>query len=95
MKMKLMQALLSIHEAYSEESIMEFMKEKFGTKKTLAMKNISIPDIENYILLILGSAKANSRFSFYTVEHDEQQKESVEIGNYIMPNLTYIKKEGA
>ena len=91
----LMQALLSIHEAYSEESIMEFMKEKFGTKKTLAMKNISIPDIENYILLILGSAKANSRFSFYTVEHDEQQKESVEIGNYIMPNLTYIKKEGA
>ena len=91
----LMQSLLSINEAYSEEAIMEYMKKVFKDEDEVALKEVPIKDIEDYIMLILASAKSNSRYSFYEIIHprDNDIKE-VEINNYKMPNLTYIKKEG-
>lgn len=90
----LMKSLLSINEAYSEDAIMEFMKEKFHGLDEVALKDIPIHDIEDYIMLILGSAKASSKASFYDVLHpSEEEDQSVSIKDYQMPNLRYIKKE--
>lgn len=80
---------------YSEEAIMEFMENQFDGKKELAMSNVKLKDIEDFIMLILGSAKANSSLSFYHIGYpniDEKQKLNLE-GNYEVTNLRYFRKE--
>lgn len=90
----LMQSLINITEAYSEESIMEFMKEKFKDKDELPMKNTNIKDIEEFIMLILASAKANSHYSFYGIEHpkDDDVRQII-VNEFNVPNYTYYRKE--
>lgn len=90
----LMKSLINITEAYSEEAVMEFMKDKFNGKEELAMKNIKIKDVEDFIMLILASAKANSKYSFYGIEHPkEEETKQVVVSDYSVPNYTYYKKE--
>lgn len=89
----LMKSLLSITEAYGEEAIMEYMRSVFKDEDEVALKDVPVKDIEDYIMLILGSCKANSRYSFYDVIHpDEDDIKEVLINDYKMPNLTYVKK---
>ncbi len=90
----LMQSLINISNAYSEEAIMEYMNTAFNGKEELAMRNINIKDVEDFIMLILASAKANSRYSFYGIEHpkDEEERQII-VNDYNVPNFTYYRKE--
>ncbi len=89
-----MESLLSITQKYSEEAIFDFMKDKFKDKDELAMRNINIKDVEEFIMLILASAKANSRNSFYSIEHPHENEESqIDVNDYNVPNYTYLRKE--
>ena len=90
----LMQSLINISETYSEESVMEFMRKKFKNKDELEMANIKINDIEEFIMLILASSKANSKYSFYGINHPkENENNQIVVDNFSVPNYTYYKKE--
>ena len=78
--------------AYSEETIMAYMRKAFGDKTELFAKDINLKDINDYIMLILGSVKSNSSISFYDIEHPEEGISQVDVGDYNIPNFTYVKK---
>lgn len=89
----LMQSLLSIVDQYSDEKVMEFMGEAFEDNKTINIKDINLNDIEDFIMVILGTVKVNSRRSFYEIKRADPM-ENLDIREYNVPNYDYIRKEG-
>ena len=88
----LMSSIMDRSKAYSEETIMAYMRKAFGDKTELFAKDINLKDINDYIMLILGSVKSNSSISFYDIEHPEEGISQVDVGDYNIPNFTYVKK---
>ena len=78
--------------AYSEETIMAYMKKAFGDKQELYAKDISLDNVNDFIMLILGSVKSNSPISFYEIDHVEEGNKQIDNGEYNIPDFTYRKK---
>ena len=88
----LMSSIMDRSRAYSEDTIMSYMKKAFNGKDELYAKDISLKDVNDFIMLILGSVKSNSASSFYEIDHPEEGIKQVDVGDYNIPNFTYKKK---
>ena len=88
----LMQSLLNIMDNYSDEKIMDFMDNAFKDKDVINVKDIPIKNVEDFIMVILGTVKADSRSSFYNDVRPEPLERVVREDIYDMPNYTYEKK---
>lgn len=89
----LMQSLLTIADQYSDEKIMEFMDKAFQGNKEIDIKSIPIKDVEDFIMIILGSVKADSRYSFYELKRSDPMEQILKEDKYSMPNYGYARKE--
>ncbi|HPZ07053.1 MAG TPA: DUF5716 family protein [Candidatus Eremiobacteraeota bacterium] len=70
---------------YSNKKVMDFIRKFMSDKNTITTADISLPDDEAFILLILASLRGNDKNSFYNIEFS---------GDYINKNryrLPYIK----
>lgn len=88
----LMQSLLSIMDNYSDEKVMEFMENAFKDNDTLDVKDIPVRNVEDFIMVILGTVKADSRYSFYNFKRPEPIERVVKDDTYDMPNYHYERK---
>ena len=71
---------------------MDYMKKAFGDKQELYAKDISLDNVNDFIMLILGSVKSNSPISFYEIDHVEEGNKQIDNGEYNIPDFTYRKK---
>ena len=88
----LMQSLLDIMDQYSDEKIMDFMAAAFKENNEIDVNKIPIKSVEDFIMVILGTVKADSRYSFYNYVRPEPIEEIVKDDTYEMPNYSYVKK---
>lgn len=75
---------------FSTDRILDFMDLAFEDESEIHIGEISLPDFDAFILLILATIETGSDECFYTVE-----RESGYVTNYgyRMPNLRFIRKE--
>ena len=88
----LMQSLLDIMDQYSDEKIMDFMANAFKDNKEIDVKIIPVKSVEDFIMVILGTVKSDSRYSFYNYVRPENVEQIVKEEKYEMPNYSYVKK---
>lgn len=88
----LMQSLLTIADQYSDEKVMEFMDRAFKDQPEIDVKSISVKDVEDFIMVILGSVKADSRYSFYNLRRNDPIEQVVKEEKFEMPNYKYERK---
>ena len=88
----LMQSLLDIMDQYSDEKIMDFMANAFKDNKEIDVKKIPVKSVEDFIMVILGTVKADSRYSFYSYVRPENIEQITKEEKYEMPNYSYVKK---
>ena len=88
----LMQSLLDIMDQYSDERIMDFMANAFKDNEEIDVKRIPVKSVEDFIMVILGTVKSDSRYSFYKYVRPENIERIVKDEKYEMPNYSYVKK---
>lgn len=88
----LMQSLLEIMDQYSDEKVMEFMANAFKDNQEIDVKKIPVKSVEDFIMVILGTVKSDSRYSFYNYVRPENVKRITKQDKYEMPNYSYVKK---
>lgn len=88
----LMQSLLEIMDQYSDEKVMEFMANAFKDNQEIDVKNIPVKSVEDFIMIILGTVKADSRYSFYNYVRPENIERITKEDKYELPNYSYVKK---
>ena len=88
----LMQSLLDIMDQYSDEKIMEFMSKAFKDQHEIDVKQIPVKSVEDFIMVILGTVKSDSRHSFYNYVRPENIERITKDEKYEMPNYSYVKK---
>ncbi len=89
----LMQSLLQIMDAYSDEKIMDFMEEAFKDNDEIDVKKIPVKSVEDFIMVILGTVKADSRSSFYDFVRPENLEYITKEEKYEMPNYQYVRRK--
>lgn len=75
---------------FSNERIFDFMDLAFQDESEIHVKDISLPDFDAFLLLILATIKTNDEACFYFVETDPGKIISY---GYRLPNLRFIRKE--
>ena len=88
----LMQSLLNIMDQYSDERILDFMDNAFKDQKEINVKDINIKDVEDYIMIILGSVKADASNCFYSLKRTDPMERVLKEEKFDMPNYGYVKK---
>mgnify|MGYP003291980659 CR=1 FL=1 len=88
----LMQSLLDIMDSYSDEKIMDFMSNAFKDNDSIDIKDIPVRNVEDFIMVILGTVKADSRYSFYNFNRPEPLERIVKEEIYDMPNYHFERK---
>ena len=88
----LMQSLLEIMDQYSDEKVMEFMANAFKDNQEIDVKKIPVKSVEDFIMVILGTVKSDSRYSFYNYVRPENVERITKQDKYEMPNYSYVKK---
>ena len=88
----LMQSLLNIMDQYSDERILDFMDNAFKDQKEINVKDINIKDVEDYIMVILGSVKADASNCFYSLKRTDPMERVLKEEKFDMPNYGYVKK---
>ena len=71
---------------------MEFMDRAFKDQPEIDVKSISVKDVEDFIMVILGSVKADSRYSFYNLRRNDPIEQVVKEEKFEMPNYKYERK---
>lgn len=89
----MMQSLLEMMDQYSDDRVMEFMAEAFKDRDKINVRDIDIKNVEQFIMTILATAKANSRKSFYEIKREKDIIESVQQNEFITPDYNYSRKE--
>jgi hypothetical protein len=89
----LMQSLLQIMDAYSDEKIMEFMEDAFKDENQIDVKKIPVKSVEDFIMVILGTVKADSRSSFYDFVRPDDLEYITKEDKYEMPNFQYVRRK--
>ena len=64
----------------------------FKDNQEIDVKNIPVKSVEDFIMVILGTVKADSRYSFYNFVRPEQVERITKDDKYDMPNYSYVKK---
>lgn len=88
----LMESLLNFMDQYSDERIMDFMDKAFKDQKEIKVEDIQVKNVEDFIMVILGSVKATDDNSFYSLKRSEPMERIIKEEKYDMPNYGYIKK---
>lgn len=88
----LMQSLLSIMDQYSDERIYDFMDKAFKDQNEISVKDIDVKNVEDYIMVILGSVKGNDTNAFYSVKRTDPMNQILKEEKYSMPDYGYVKK---
>lgn len=88
----LMQSLLNIMDQYSDEKILDFMDKAFKDNKEIDVSQINVKEVEDFIMVILGSVKANDDNSFYTLKRKDPLGRVIKEDKYDMPNFGFVKK---
>lgn len=89
----LMQSLLQIMDAYSDEKIMDFMANAFKDENEIDVKKIPVKSVEDFIMVILGTVKADSRSSFYDFVRPDELEYLTKEEKYEMPNYQYVRRK--
>lgn len=89
----LMQSLLQIMDAYSDEKIMDFMANAFKDDNEIDVKKIPVKSVEDFIMVILGTVKADSRSSFYDFVRPDELEYLTKEEKYEMPNYQYVRRK--
>ncbi len=89
----LMQSLLQIMDAYSDEKIMDFMANAFKDEDEIDVKKIPVKSVEDFIMVILGTVKADSRTSFYDFVRPSDVEYLTKEEKYEMPNYQYVRRK--
>lgn len=89
----LMQSLLQIMDAYSDEKIMDFMANAFKDENEIDVKKIPVKSVEDFIMVILGTVKADSRSSFYDFIRPDELEYLTKEEKYEMPNYQYVRRK--
>jgi hypothetical protein len=74
---------------FSQQAIEDFMIKAFGNRKVIQTEDITISGIDDLVLLILGTVRAEFGEMFFTIE---KIGESTRNGNYIMPEYKFLRK---
>ena len=88
----LMKSPLDIMDQYSDEKILDFMDRAFKDQKEIDVNDIDVKDVEDFIMVILGSVKANDENSFYTLKRKDPLTRVIKEEKFDMPNYGYVKK---
>lgn len=88
----LMQSLLNIMDQYSDEKILDFMENAFKDQNEISVKDISVKNVEDFIMVILSSVKASDENSFYSLKRSDPMERVVKEDKFDMPNYNYYKK---
>ena len=88
----LMESLLNIMDQYSDEKVLDFMDKAFKDRNEIEVKDIDVKNVEDFIMVILGSVKGNEDASFYRLERKEPLERVLKESTYDMPNYGYVKK---
>lgn len=75
---------------FTDERIYQFMETVFGNSSEVHTDEISLPDYDAFILLILGTLKKDDNSCFYTVEIEEGY---ITTQGYVIPNMVFRRKE--
>ena len=75
---------------FTDDRILAFMKHAFGDREEVAISDIPLPDYDAFILLILATVHKDYRGSFYDIQEGDGHVVS---GPYLLPNLTFVKRE--
>ncbi len=76
---------------YTDERVYSFMEKSFGSNKLINAKDISLPNFDALICLILATVKSEDESSFYKIE--DINAPEIRNNNFIVPNFTYVKKD--
>lgn len=75
---------------FTDERIYSFMQTAFGGSKILDVADISLPDYDAFVLLILATLRKDDDACFYEVEMGEGYL--IHHG-YVLPKMKFIRKE--
>ena len=89
----LMQSLLNIMDQYSDERIYDFMEKAFKGNDAIRVSDIDVRNVEDFIMVILGTVKADDERTFYAVKRDEKMGRTVKEDKFDMPDFGYVRKE--
>ena len=89
----LMQSLLNIMDQYSDERIYDFMEKAFKGNDAIRGSDIDVRNDEDFIMVILGTVKADDDRTFYAVKRDEKMRRTVKEDKFDMPDFGYVRKE--
>lgn len=76
---------------FTDEMVFEFMREVFEDKDVVEMKDFRIVNFDVLVLIILATIKRSDPSCFYEV--DFESKEKVRTQGYILPKMTFRRKE--
>lgn len=75
---------------FTDEKVLSFMEQEFGNSNMISTKDISLPNFDALICLILATVKGEDEASFYAL-NDLSNKDVVN-NQYIVPDMEFIKK---
>ena len=75
---------------FTDDRVYDFMETAFGDSSEMRIEEISLPDFDAFILLILASLKTNDENCFYTMEMEDGQIISQ---GYSLPRFIFKRKE--
>ena len=76
---------------FTDEMVFKFMEEVFEDKDQVEMEDFRIVNFDVLILIILATIKRTDPNAFYEV--DFESKEKVRTQGYILPKMTFRRKE--
>lgn len=74
---------------YSQDAIVEFMMNNFKDKKEITTRDIKLNSLDDFILLILATVRAQFGTMFYSIE---KLDETFINDKYIVPNYRFTKR---
>lgn len=89
----LMQSLLNIMDQYSDERIYDFMEKAFKGNDSIKVSDIDVKNVEDFIMVILGTVKGDDERTFYAVKREEKMGRTLKEDKFDMPDFGYVRKE--
>ncbi len=68
------------------------MDKAFKDQNEISVKDIDVKNVEDYIMVILGSVKGNDNNAFYTIKRNNPMNQILKEEKYSMPDYGYVKK---
>lgn len=83
-------AKLLMEKRFSRERVYKFVSDALGESDTVNISDIPIPDDESYVMTLLTVANAQNKDRNYDIKiYDE----TISVGKYEIPKITYIRRK--